>query len=133
MKNSVNVAGACRAASQPSLVRFRPNLAEVARRYTRLRQAGARFFVGRCPLHEDSRPSFVCCPDGRFWFGLQWGDRVDLVSHKEGVLIFQAAARLTQSLGKVIARRLLRQGETTPWPRPASAQARAASSGARCQ
>lgn len=105
------------------LARFRPHLAEVAGRYTSLRQVGARF-VGRCPLHDDSTPSFVCYPDGRFFcFGcLQWGDAVDLVSRKEGLSIPQAATRLAQEFGEGrSAPALLRQGKKTPLPRPTGA------------
>ncbi len=115
------------------LARFRPYLVDVAGRYTQLRRIGTRF-VGRCPLHEDSRPSFVCYPDGRFFcFGcLQWGDAVDLVSRLEGLAIQEAAARLTQEFEDVNgAPPALRQGETTPLPRSVSAHAKAASHGAR--
>jgi hypothetical protein len=117
-----------RAASQPSLARFRPYLAEVAGRYTRLRKAGA-LLVGRCPLHEDAHPSFVCYPDGRFFcFGcLQWGDAVDLVSRMEGLSIPQAAARLAREFGEGHrAPAALRQGKRTPLPRPAGAQSQPA-------
>lgn len=111
--------------SQPPLARFRPYLAEVAARYTRLRPVGARF-VGRCPFHEDSRPSFVCYPDGRFFcFGcLQWGDAVDLVSRLERISTREAAARLAQEFEEVNSTPpALRQGETTPLPRSGGAQA----------
>jgi hypothetical protein len=117
-----------RASPQPSLARFRPYLAQVAGRYTRLRQVGARF-VGRCPLHEDAKPSFVCYPDGRFFcFGcLQWGDAVDLVSRKEGLSIPQAAARLAREFGEGHrAPAILRQGQRAPLPRPAGAQGESA-------
>ena len=86
---------------RPPLARFRPYLIEVAGHYTHLRRLGARF-VGRCPLHEDTQPSFVCYPDGRFFcFGcLQWGDAIDLVSRVEGLPIPQAAARLAREFGE---------------------------------
>jgi len=105
-----------RIAPAPSLARFRPYLVEVAGRYTTLRKAGARV-IGRCPLHEDAHPSFVCYPDGRFFcFGcLQWGDAVDLVSRMEGVSIAQAAARLAEEFGEgSSAPAVLRQGRTAP-------------------
>jgi hypothetical protein len=110
------------------LARFRPYLAEVAGRYTQLRRIGARL-VGRCPLHEDSRPSFVCYPDGRFFcFGcLQWGDAVDLVSRKEGLSVPQAAVRLAEEFGDGHrAPAILRQGQRAPLPRPAGAQGESA-------
>ena len=117
-----------RARSRQPLARFRPYLAEVAARYTRLRRVGVRY-VGRCPLHEDSRPSFVCYPDGRFFcFGcLQWGDVVDLVSRMEGLAIQEAAARLAQEFEHAnSAPPALRQGERRPLPRPAGAQSESA-------
>ncbi len=122
-----------RASPQPSLARFRPYLVEVASRYTQLRQVGARF-VGRCPLHEDSKPSFVCYPDGRFFcFGcLQWGDAVDLVSRLERVSTREAAARLAQEFEEVNgAPPALRQGKghRVPCLGPDGAQAGVASHG----
>jgi hypothetical protein len=117
-----------RASPQPLLARFRPHLVEVAGRYTTLRKAGARY-LGRCPLHEDSTPSFVCYPDGRFFcFGcLRWGDAVDLVSRMEGLSIPQAAARLAREFGDGHrAPAILRQGKRTPLPRPAGAQSQSA-------
>jgi hypothetical protein len=113
-----------RASPQPLLARFRPYLAEVAGRYTRLRKVGQRY-VGRCPLHEDAHPSFVCYPDGRFFcFGcLRWGDAVDLMSRMEGLSIPQTAARLAQGFGEGHrAPAILRQGKRRPLPRPAGAQ-----------
>ncbi|MDQ7839442.1 MAG: CHC2 zinc finger domain-containing protein [bacterium] len=110
------------------LARFRPYLAEVAGRYTRLRRVGTRS-IGRCPFHEDAKPSFVCYPDGRFFcFGcLQWGDAVDLVSRKEGLSIPQAATRLAEEFGdRRSAPPILRQGKKTPLPRPAGAQGESA-------
>ncbi len=107
-----------------TLARFRPHLVEVAGRYTPLRRVGARY-VGCCPLHEDSRPSFVCYPDGRFFcFGcLQWGDAVDLVSRMEGLAVGEAAARLAREFENAgSAPPALRQGERRPLPRPAGAQ-----------
>jgi hypothetical protein len=117
-----------RPSSEPPLARFRPHLVEVAGRYTTLRKVGQRH-VGRCPLHEDAHPSFVCYPDGRFYcFGcLQWGDAVDLVSRMEGLSIPQAAARLAQGFGEDHrAPAALRQGKRHPLPRPAGAQSRPA-------
>ncbi len=122
-----------RSRGEQPLARFRPYLVEVAGRYTDLRRVGARF-VGRCPLHDDSRPSFVCYPDGRFFcFGcLQWGDAVDLVSRVEGLPISQAAARLAREFGDGHrAPPALRQGETAPLPRSGVAQAGAANRDAR--
>jgi len=123
-----NSSGRRRSRGPQPLARFRPYLAEVAGRYTRLRKVGARL-VGRCPLHEDSRPSFVCYPDGRFFcFGcLQWGDAVDLVSRKEELSIPQAAERLAQEFGEGrSAPAILRQGQELPLPRPAGAQSQSA-------
>ena len=82
--------------------------------------------MGRCPLHEDSRPSFVCYPDGRFFcFGcLQWGDAVDLITRVERVPVGEAAARLAREFGdRDRAPAVLRQGKQTLLPRPAGAQA----------
>ena len=107
------------------LARFRPYLAEVAARYTRLRQVGARF-VGRCPFHEDSKPSFVCYPAGRFFCVgcLQWGDAVDLVSRIEGLSTRDAAVRLAQEFENAnSAPPVLRQGNRRPLPRSVGAQA----------
>ncbi len=122
-----------RSRGEQPLARFRPYLVEVAGRYTRLRQVGARF-IGHCPLHEDAKPSFVCYPDGRFFcFGcLQWGDAVDLVSRLERVSTREAAARLAQEFEDAhSAPPALRQGETASLPRSVGAQAGAASHGAR--
>ncbi|MGQ0548262.1 MAG: CHC2 zinc finger domain-containing protein [Armatimonadota bacterium] len=88
-------------------------------------RVGARF-EGCCPLHEETRPSFLCYPDGRFsCFGsLQWGDAVDPVSRMERVPMRDAVARLAR--GFVEEHRAppgLRQGETAPLPRPVGAQA----------
>lgn len=102
-----------RSRAHQSLARFRAYLVEVAGRYTHLRRVGERY-VGRCPLHEDSRPSFVCYPDGRFFcFGcLQWGDAVDLLRRVERVPVREAAARLAQEFGDGNrAPAVLRQGK----------------------
>ncbi len=101
------------AAGHPSLARFRPYLVEVASRYTQLRRVGQRY-VGCCPLHEDTKPSFVCYPDGRFFgFGcLQWGDAVDLVSRMERLSAREAAASLAQEFEETHgAPPALRQGK----------------------
>jgi hypothetical protein len=106
------------------LARFRPYLVDVAGRYTQLRRVGGRF-IGRCPLHEDAKPSFVCYPDGRFFcFGcLQWGDAVDLVSRMEALTISEAAARLAEEFEQTSsAPPALRQGKARPLPRPVGAQ-----------
>ena len=69
-------------------LRERVDLAELARRYTDLRQSG-RALVGRCPHpdHKDRTPSFHVYPDGRFHcYGCGWhGDVTGLWAAVNGI------------------------------------------------
>jgi len=82
-------------------IKWRADILEVAGRYTELRRLGGRW-RGKCPLHDDVRPSFVVWPDqGRWWcFACNTGGSViDLVAATEGVSVREAAARLAAELG----------------------------------
>lgn len=62
------------------------DLVAFAGRYTTLRRTGS-VYKGRCPIHDDSTPSFVVYPEqGRGWFCYgcnRGGDVVDLVQELE--------------------------------------------------
>ena len=61
---------------------------------TTLRPSG-KTLVGRCPLHEDRRPSFTVYPDTNSWycFGCQrGGDTIAFIRHLHS-LSFPAAVR----------------------------------------
>ncbi len=81
--------------SAPDWTVLRARLPEVAGRYTRLRRSG-RLLVGRCPLHNDTRPSFTVYPNGTFFcFGCgQAGNAAHLLARIEGISIGKALSQL---------------------------------------
>ncbi|HHW42529.1 MAG TPA: hypothetical protein GXX25_01730 [Desulfotomaculum sp.] len=81
-------------------------LPDVARRYgLELRRAGSRW-VARCPFHDDSNPSLVLFPDGRWrCFGCQaHGDAVDLVARLLNLRPIEAARRICLDFGLPVDR-----------------------------
>lgn len=67
----------------------------VAEKYTTLRKSGSRH-IGRCPIHQDKTPSFVCFPNNTFHcFGCQkGGDVIALLMAVEGIDFKTAVERL---------------------------------------
>jgi hypothetical protein len=71
-------------------------LEDVLANYTDLRRVGAHL-VGRCPFHEDKKPSFVVYPETQTYvcFGCRaHGDVIALVMQKESITFHEAVALL---------------------------------------
>ncbi len=67
-------------------------LVQLVGRYTDLRNAGGKF-VGRCPFHDDDRPSFTIYPETNTYncFGCgAHGDLIAFVMHKESKTFHEA-------------------------------------------
>lgn len=78
-------------------IRDHVSLADEARRYTSLERAGSRL-RGRCPLHDDSTPSFFVFDDEHFYcFGCRRrGDVVNLRALIGGLSVMEAALELAR-------------------------------------
>jgi DNA primase len=82
-------------------IRERTDIVSLVSEYVTLRKAGQRF-VGLCPFHTDSNPSFSVHPQKRLWycFGCQeGGDIFAFVQKIEGLTFPEAAERLAQRAG----------------------------------
>jgi len=83
----------------------RIDLAEFARRYTRLRRSG-RQLVGLCPIHSERHPSFYVHPERRIWFCFgcnRGGDLFDFVMSVE-CCDFRRALEITAEFSERVAR-----------------------------
>ncbi|MGD9497185.1 MAG: DNA primase, partial [Armatimonadota bacterium] len=82
-------------------IRERLDLVEIIGQYVRLRRSGSRF-VGLCPFHQDSAPSFSVDPARGFWhcFGCgEGGDLFSFVMRQEGLTFPEALRLLAQRAG----------------------------------
>jgi hypothetical protein len=104
------------------------DLVAVAGNYTKLKRQG-REYVGLCPFHNDTKPSFHVIPTKRFahCFACHWnGDAIDLVCEGDGVSFQEACKRLGASDFKPDANRAREMREHAPTritlPPPADAK-----------
>ncbi len=82
-------------------IRERLDLVEVIGQHVRLRRSGARF-IGLCPFHQDSAPSFSVDPERGFWhcFGCgEGGDLFSFVMRQEGLDFGEALRVLARRAG----------------------------------
>lgn len=82
-------------------IRKRLNLVEVIGQYVRLQRRGQRY-VGLCPFHQDTDPSFSVDPERGFWhcFGCgEGGDLFAFVMRQEGVEFGEALRMLARRAG----------------------------------
>ncbi|THB64041.1 MAG: DNA primase [Desulfovibrio sp.] len=86
-------------------IKSRLDIVELVRKYVQLRPAGGRF-MGPCPFHQETKPSFSVTPasgqgDGFFYcFGCQErGDAIDFYSKINGLEFKEALERLAQETG----------------------------------
>lgn len=85
----------------PEDIKSRNDILSVVERYIKLRKAG-RHFVGICPIHKDSRPSFTVYPENGTWhcYGCnQGGDVISFIQAVEHTDFRGAAAILGASIG----------------------------------
>ncbi|MFW6235759.1 MAG: CHC2 zinc finger domain-containing protein, partial [Desulfovibrionales bacterium] len=82
-------------------VKARLNIADVVGRYLELRPAGNRF-MGPCPFHHETKPSFSVSPDLGFYycFGCQAsGDVIDFFCRINGLEFREGLEQLAQEAG----------------------------------
>lgn len=92
-------------------IKERVDIVEVVSRYVKLRRTG-RAFAGRCPFHDDRRPSLVVFPEGDFrCFGCgARGDVIDFVALIERIDTREALRRLSSEVLMTASRtRILRK------------------------
>ncbi len=80
-----------------------------------LKRHGTHDYVGRCPFHEDDKPSFVVTPSKNLWHCMgcdKGGSVIDLVMQLEGLTFPQAVDKLLASNG------LIHRGSLAPAPEP---------------
>ena len=81
------------------------SLADVCRsRGIELKRHGSRDWVGKCPFHQDKKPSFVVSPDKNLFHCMGCGAAgsvVDLVMKLDGLTFREAVDRLITSTGLV--------------------------------
>lgn len=87
-------------------IRERLDLVEIIGQHVALRRSGRRF-VGLCPFHQDSAPSFSVDPERGFWhcFGCgEGGDLFSFVMRQEGVDFGEALRMLARQAGVQLER-----------------------------
>ena len=83
-----------------------------------LKKHGTSDYVGKCPFHEDDKPSFVVTPHKNLWHCMgcdKGGSVIDLVMELDGLDFKQAVDKLLTSNG------LIHRGGP-PAPPPADSQ-----------
>lgn len=82
-------------------IRARTDLVKLVGEYVPLRRSGRRY-VGLCPFHHESSPSFGVNPEGQFYycFGCKaGGDAFDFIMRLEGLDFPEAASLLAERTG----------------------------------
>jgi len=85
----------------PQVIKEKVDIVSLVERYTTLRKAGKNF-IGCCPLHNDTHPSFTVYPEQQSWhcFGCgRGGDVFSLIMEIEHVDFLGAVAILGSSHG----------------------------------
>lgn len=98
-------------------IKARLNLVDIVQRYVNLRHSGGSRWMGTCPFHQETKPSFSVDADQGFYhcFGCHaHGDLFDFYQQINGLTFSEALEQLAEEAGVQLVRRNNNDDRNTP-------------------